>query len=156
MSQTETKHADKAAIIKYLLEDKEKTYRGLMDMQMADLGEAEKEADDEQNMIEQGKIDQSINRVEARASSVEALRAEIALLRNLKTIDPTPEVQLADIVETDQGNFFVAVPAAEFEVQGVKYRGISTDSPLFQALTGKQDGDKVEVNGTSFHLLGSH
>jgi len=87
---------------------------------------------------------------------VEALQNDINILSGLDTVEPTPEIQLGDIIETDKGNFFVAVPADEFEVSGVKYRGISVDSPLFQALRGKKNGNKMEVNNNGFILRNSH
>ncbi|MCP9236839.1 hypothetical protein [Lewinella sp. JB7] len=150
--QTETKKA----VAAQLLTIKENSYQNMMSMQSADLREAEDTNENEQNMFEDGKVDQSINRVEARASVVEALQHDINVLSNLDEIEPTEEIQLGDIIETDRGNFFVGAASDEFEVNGKKYRGISTDSPLYLALRGKHNGDAVEVNGTSFTLKNSY
>jgi transcription elongation GreA/GreB family factor len=125
-------------------------------MQSADLQEAETTNDDTQNMFEDGKVDQSINRVEARASVVEALQHDINVLSNIEEIEPTEEIQLGDIIETNHGNFFVGAASDEFEVNGKKYRGISLDSPLYKALRGKHNGDSVDVNGTTFTLQNSY
>jgi len=156
MQLTKEQAATKQAVAAQLLTIKENSYRNMMSMQNADMAEAEDTNENEQNMYEDGKVDQSINRVEARASVVEALQHDINVLANLEEIEPTEQIQLGDIIETDQGNFFVGAASDEFEVEGKKYRGISTDSPLFRALLGKQNGDTVEVNGNTFTLNNSY
>jgi transcription elongation GreA/GreB family factor len=156
MELTKEQTAEKKAVAARLLTIKENSYKNLMAMQSADLQEAETTNDDTQNMFEDGKVDQSINRVEARASVVEALQHDINVLANIEEIEPTEEIQLGDIIETDRGNFFVGAASDEFEVNGKKYRGISLDSPLYLALKGKRNGDSVEVNGNSFTLENSY
>jgi transcription elongation GreA/GreB family factor len=156
MQLTKEQTATKRAVAAQLLTIKENSYKNMMAMQNADMAEAEDTNENEQNMFEDGKVDQSINRVEARASVVEALQRDIDTLSNIDEIEPTEQIQLGDIIETDQGNFFVGAASDEFEVDGKKYRGISTDSPLFRALLGKQNGDTVEVNGNKFTLNNSY
>jgi transcription elongation GreA/GreB family factor len=156
MKLTDKQAAEKKAVAAQLLTIKENSYNNLMAMQTADMQEAEATNDDTQNMFEDGKVDQSINRVEARASVVEALQHDINVLSNIDDIDPTEEIQLGDIIKTNRGTFFVGAASDEFEVSGQKYRGISVDSPLFLALKGKQNGDTVEVNGTTFTLEDSY
>ena len=156
MQLTEEQTKTKQAVIETLLAIKQNSHANLLHMQNKDMGEAKHEQEEEHNMYENGKIAQSLNRVEARAGALDALQRDINILRNLEAIDPTEEVQLGDIIETDRGNFFVAVAADDFEVGGVTYRGISTDSPLFRALTGKRNGDTVDVNGNKFTLNNSY
>ena len=156
MQLTEAQQTEKQAVAAQLLTIKENSYQNMLAMQSADMEEAEATNDNVQNMFEDGKVDQSMNRVEARASVVEALQHEIRVLANLDEIEPTEEIQLGDIVITDRGNFFVGAANDEFEVEGKKYRGISTDSPLYLALRGKHNGDTVEVNGSSFTLQDSY
>ena len=155
MQLTADQQKTKAAIIERLLAIKQNSYANLMTMQQLDAGEAQETMEEDHNLYEDGKVDQSYNRVEARAGALDALQRDINILSNLEAIDPTEEIQLGDVIETDQGHFFVAVPADEFEVDGVAYRGISTDSPLFQALLGKHNGDRVELNGTGYTLKNS-
>lgn len=152
MQLTKEQTARKRAIAERLLAIKQNSHANLMTMQRKDMGEATEEREEEHNMFETGKIDQSLNRVEARAAVLDALQRDINILRNLDEIEPTQQVQLGDVLETDRGNFFVAVAADEFEVDGVNYRGISVDSPLYRALAGKQAGDRADVNGTTFTL----
>ena len=156
MQLTEEQRNTKTAITERLLAIKENAYHNLMSMQNKDLGEAKETQEEDHNLFEDGKVDQSINRVEARASVVEALSRDIDILSNIDSINETEEVQLGDVIETDQGNFFVAVASDAFEVNGKEYRGISTDSPLYKALRGKHDGDVVEVNGNKFTLKSSY
>ncbi|MBC6992790.1 hypothetical protein QWY85_15305 [Neolewinella lacunae] len=148
---TQQKHA----IVQHLLAEKEQSYRNMLESQQSDLATAEKEGEDEDSLFDGGKSDQAMNRVNSRASVVEALQMEIDLLNGLDSITANPEVQVGDIVETDRGNFFVAVAADEFSIGGKSYRGISAASPLFQALLGKKAGDKVRVNDTEYTLLRS-
>ncbi len=156
MQLTDQQQSEKQAVAARLLTIKENSYQNMLAMQNADMNEAEETNDNVQNMFEDGKVDQSINRVEARASVVEALQHDIRVLANLDEIEPTEEIQLGDVIITDKGNFFVGAASDEFEVNGKKYRGISTDSPLYKALRGKHNGDTVEVNGTSFTLKDSY
>lgn len=156
MQLTKEQLATKRAVTKQLLTMKENSYKNMMSMQQADMDEAEDTNESEHNMFEDGKVDQSMNRVEARASVVEALQHDINVLSNIDEIEPTEQIQLGDVVETDRGNFFVGAASDEFEVNGKKYRGISTKSPLFRALLGKQNGDTVEVNDTKFKLISSY
>lgn len=145
----------KTSIIKHLLKEKEASYRNMMAMQQSEVDAAENANESDDSMFEGGKSDQALNRVEARSSVVEALQREIDVLSGLSSIEATDEVQLGDIVETDKGNFFVAVPADEFTIEGKTYRGISTDSPLYRALRGKKNGEVVTVNNNTFTLLNS-
>ncbi len=156
MQLTEAQNKTKQAIIETLLTIKKNSHANILLMQKQDMGEATETREEEHNVYETGKISQSLNRVEARAGALDSIQRDINILSNLEAIDPTEEVQLGDVLETDQGNFFVAVAADDFEVDGVTYRGISTDSPLFQALAGKQNGDKVTLNGNSFTLKNSY
>ena len=155
MQLTTDQTAEKKAVAAHLLTIKENSYKNMMEIQNSDMDEAENTNDNVQNMFEDGKVDQSMNRVEARSSVVEALQHDINVLSNLEDIEPTEEIQLGDIIETDQGNFFVGAASDHFEVNGKTYRGISVESPLYLALRGKHNGDSVDVNGTTFTLKNS-
>lgn len=60
-------------------------------------------------------------------------------MSGLDSIEPTEEVQLGDVIETDRGDFLLAVAANEFRATGKYYRGIFTGSPLFQVLKEKKE-----------------
>lgn len=152
MELTKTQQDLKEAIVNHLLKVKQDALDELLQLQSTDEGQAQEAQEDQTNLYEDGKLDQVRNRIEARAKVADAHAREINLLNGIHTIEPTEEIQLGDVVHTDQGKFFVAVPAGEFTVNGETYRGISTESPLFKALLGKHDGDKVSVNGNEFTL----
>ncbi|PPK85121.1 transcription elongation GreA/GreB family factor [Neolewinella xylanilytica] len=156
MKLTKEQETEKKAVVAQLLIMKENSYKNMMSMQTADMEEAEETNEESENLFEDGKVDESINRVEARSSVVEALQHDINMLSNLDEIEPTEEIQLGDIIETDKGRFIVGAASDEFEVNGKKYRGISVDSPLFLALKGKHNGDSVDVNGNTFTLINSY
>lgn len=146
----------KAAIISHLLAEKETSYKNMMTIQQSELAAAEKASQNGDGQFQGGKAGQAFNRVEARSSVVEAIQRDINILSGLDSIEPTEEIQLGDVVETDKGHFFVAVPADEFTIDGVAYRGISAESPLFQALKGKKNGDTVVINDNRFTLENSY
>ena len=156
MELTTQQTTTKANIVKHLIAEKEASLANMMELQQRDQGEATEEMEEEHNLYENGKVDQALNRVEARASILDALKEDIAILKGIDTIEPTEEIQLGDVIDTNHGKFFVAVAADEFEVDGVKYRGISTKSPLFRALLGKHNGDSVEVGEASYTLNSSY
>lgn len=156
MQLTEEQIETKRAIVKHLLKEKEASYNNMMRAQNSDLESAEESNEDQDHVFDDGKVGESLDRVDARSSVVESLQHDITLLRGIESIEPTEEVQLGDVIETDRGNFFVAVPAGDFVVDGVHYHGISAASPLFQALKGRHNGDKVEVNGNIFVLKNSY
>lgn len=156
MELTDAQTAEKKAVAQQLLTIKQNSYKNLLAMQEADMGEAREVNENEENLFEDGKVDQAYNRVEARARVVEGLQRDIDLLSNLDNIEPTEEIQMGDIIETDQGLFFVGAASDAFEVEGKTYRGISTDSPLYLALRGKHDGDTVKVNDNKFKLITSY
>ncbi len=156
MQLTKEQTAEKKAVATHLLTMKENSYKNMMEIQVSDMDEAETTNDNVHNMFEDGKVDQSLNRVEARSSVVEALQHDINVLSNLEDIEPTAEIQLGDIIETDKGNFFVGAASDAFEVNGKSYRGISVDSPLYLALRGKHNGDSVEINGATYTLKNSY
>ena len=152
MELTRTQQATKDAIVQHLLKEKQDSLDNIMRMQRLDNGEAREEQEHHSNFYEDGKIDQARNRITARSSVADALANDIRILKGIDSIDPTEEIQLGDVIHTDQGKFFVAVASDPFTIEGVEYQGISTNSPLFQALLGKHDGDKVRVNDNEFTL----
>lgn len=151
-----TYHKTKTKIVAHLLEEKEASYKNMMQMQSSEMNAAETNSEDEDHMFDGGKTGQVLNRVEARSSVVEALQRDIDILSGIESIVPTEEIQLGDVIETDKGHFFVAVAADEFVVEGITYRGISVDSPLYKALRGKKNGDTITINENSFVLKNSY
>lgn len=156
MQLTTTQQDTKKAIIDHLIATKESSIANLREAQAKDQAESREEIENEENLFETGKTDQAYNRVEARARVLDALVEELAVLKGLETIEPNEQIQMGDVIETDRGKFFVAVPADEFTVGGETYRGISAKSPLFRALMGKRNGESVSVNDVEYTLKASY
>lgn len=82
-----------------------------------------------------------------------ALR-ELQLLNNLKiTQDISRDfASLGAVVVTDKATFFVCVSIEGFTVDGERYLGISTDSPLFNAMQGKRKGETFSCRGKTYQI----
>lgn len=71
----------------------------------------------------------------------------------LKYINPEQVNAIAvpgSLVITNNGNFYIATNAGQFEIEGEKYYAISTDSPIGAQLKGKREGDKFSLNGKDY------
>ena len=73
------------------------------------------------------------------------------MLNSLKTLlsitlKPLFKVGLGALVETDRGWYFIGVSAPRFTINHQSINCISTESPLFKALQGKQTDDWAEFN----------
>lgn len=79
---------------------------------------------------------------------------EMALLKRLRDMreQPHQRVGLGAIVVTNRYTFFVSASLEELEVDGRKYIGISTSSPLFTAMVGKKPGDSFSFRGDVYHI----
>lgn len=62
-------------------------------------------------------------------------------------------VEPGAVVVTDRDTIFVSVSIEQFEVDGEPYVGISTKSPLYAAMKGKQAGDTFECAGIAYNIL---
>lgn len=60
------------------------------------------------------------------------------------------EVNVGAAVKTDKGTFFVSASIEQFNVDGEEIMGLSTKSPLFQAMQGKKAGDSFTHNDTTY------
>ena len=58
--------------------------------------------------------------------------------------------QLGALVTTDRGIFFVSTSIEKFTVDGTPIFGLSTQSPLFQSMIGKNAGEEFEYKGTKY------
>lgn len=62
------------------------------------------------------------------------------------TLKPLFKVGLGALVETDRGWYFIGVSAPKLSINHQNIACISTESPLFKALQGKQKDDWAEFN----------
>ncbi|MDP3147507.1 MAG: 3-oxoacyl-ACP synthase [Ignavibacteria bacterium] len=61
-------------------------------------------------------------------------------------------VQPGGIVYTNNGNYFIAINAGEFEIEGVKYLTISLASPLGKELHKRKTGDTFSFRNKQFAI----
>lgn len=61
-------------------------------------------------------------------------------------VSPTDRIQPGAIVEVGGIRYLVGVVAEDIDVDGETYAGLSTESPLYEAVQGKGVGDEVVVN----------
>lgn len=77
---------------------------------------------------------------------VQAHHAKIDVLENLD-FGPSETIQPGAVVSFNGRNFVVAVSTTRFDVDGQTYMGISTQSPIYQAMKGLAVGDTFSFNG---------
>jgi len=75
-------------------------------------------------------------------------------LEAFKNVRPelVDEITEGNVVFTDQVNFVIGLAFKDFEWENKKFVGISTQAPIFEALVGKREGDKVEFNGIKYTI----
>lgn len=61
--------------------------------------------------------------------------------------DAKQEVVPGAVVKVNGRYFAIAVPTPVMQLSGVEVLGISTDAPLFKAMTGLRAGESFEFNG---------
>jgi hypothetical protein len=61
-------------------------------------------------------------------------------------------VEPGSIVVTDRNTIFVSVSIEQFEVDGEPLVGVSTSSPLYQAMKGLRKGDAFQCMGISYNI----
>lgn len=82
---------------------------------------------------------------------VHAHHAKIDVIENTD-FGLTDRVQPGAVVKFNNRCFVVCVSTTRFEVDGKTYMGISTQSPIYLAMTGLQEGDVFTHNGTEFEV----
>ncbi len=79
---------------------------------------------------------------------------ELADLQRIvdRPVDHQGAVGFGDVVKTDKRTFFVSTSIEDFLVQGQTISGISTHSPIFQAMRGKHIGDDFTQSGVRYTI----
>ena len=57
-----------------------------------------------------------------------------------------------NIVFTDVINLVIGLAFQDFEWDDEKFLGITTDAPIYEVLQGKNEGDVIEFNGTTYTI----
>lgn len=82
---------------------------------------------------------------------VQAHHAKIDVIENMD-FALTDTVGPGAVVSFNDRHFIVAVSTTRFEVGGVTYMGISTQSPIYKAMAGLQAGDSFSFNGEEMEI----
>lgn len=82
---------------------------------------------------------------------VQTHHAKIDVIENLD-FALTDTVRPGAVVRFHDRSFIVAISTARFELDGVTYMGISTQSPIYKAMDGLQAGDSFAHNGVEYEI----
>ena len=82
---------------------------------------------------------------------LQAHHAKIDVIENTD-FGMTDTVQPGAVVKFNNRSFVVCVSTTRFDVDGTTYMGISTQSPIYLAMSGLQEGDVFTHNGTEFEV----
>lgn len=63
------------------------------------------------------------------------------------------KVEFGALVITNKQKLFISAGLGKIELDGEIYYAISPQVPIFNALKGKQAGDRIEFNGTSLEII---
>jgi transcription elongation GreA/GreB family factor len=92
--------------------------------------------------------------LEMEKSGIQLLEAQ-KMKQSLQQINPDLDfsvIQSGSIVETDQGNFFIAIGAGALTVYKKDYYGISAASPIAKGMWGKKAGEVFSFNKKEYHI----
>lgn len=146
-----TKDKEKQEIFHALLEKKRQQHADLSGFQEDQLESVNKADLDQSSMVENQR-ETMMRETRIENKSLDHLQREIEYLLGFEAYHEQEEVAPATVVKTNIGNFLVAVPEPEFEAGGEKFAGISTRSPIYQAMEGKKSGDKFDFNGNTIEI----
>ena len=82
---------------------------------------------------------------------VQTHHAKIDVIENLD-FALKDEVEPGAVVSFNGRHFIVAVSTTRFDVEGRTYMGISTQSPIYNAMKGLSEGDSFTFNGREMTL----
>ena len=111
--------------------------------------------EDEMDLTQQEFNTEMVQKSNRIADQLAFANEEMKLLYDMaSTIGTTHKaIQLGSIVVTDRDIFFVSASIEEFEVDGIKFFGLSTESPLFKVMEGKKIGDRFSHNYGDYLII---
>lgn len=148
---SEEKLKQKHRIFEALLHKKQERFDQLSNFQEDNL-ESINDADLDNNSMMENQTEQMLRETRVENESLDHLKEEINRLEDYESFQQNDQVGPSTVVKTNIANIVVAVPQRTFEVDGEKYNGVSTESPIYQALEGKSAGDKVDFNGQQLEI----
>lgn len=149
------KHAD---FKRALLETSIKKHQSVIDDFKNSIKEmigSESDANKEElDMSQQGFNAEQIHHANAIGDQVSFANMEMEVLQNmLPTIeDINDTVKLGSVVVTDKDIFFVSASIERIKVNGFSVFGLSVESPLYQAMKGKKEGESFSYKDTHYRI----
>lgn len=77
----------------------------------------------------------------------------LTILERVKGVKPPHGIGFGSLVITDKMNFFVAASLGDFDMDGKKYFIISAQTPIYEAMDGKEAGDSFTFRGRNYKIL---
>ena len=142
----------KQAVINALKAQKEAELQAMTNTQSEEIEEAHTGQSESHNLIEDGKTDQVMRRVELRSDAADALRSDVDMLTAMDYSEPFEKVRFGAIIITDQGNFFFGIASTEVDVEGESYTGMAPRSPVGKEMEGKKIGDIIHYGQVAFAI----
>lgn len=90
-----------------------------------------------------------IEKDSAQLAEAQKLRQTLMLINPVKSFNT---IQAGSLVLTTQGNFYLAVSAGQFVVDGDTYFAISAASPIGAKMIGLKQGDKFQWNKRDYQI----
>ena len=96
--------------------------------------------------------DGEIELMDTLADQLDFAEKELDTLKRIKADTEHSEVDFGSVVVTDKRNLFVSTGIEDFEVDGEKYFGLSTQAPLYKNMAGLKSGDSLSFNGIEYRI----
>lgn len=104
---------------------------------------------DSQHASQQGSNDEIID---ALTGQLNFAQEEMKILNGLEPTYLHESVQNGTVVLTQSYRFYTCVSLEEFEVDEERFFGVSTKSPIYNAMCELKKGDQFEVNGMHYTI----
>lgn len=96
---------------------------------------------------------QAAEEVNSINEALDLANEEMNVLLNLKSVKAVrTHVEPGAVVITNLTTFFISVSTEQFNLDGETYVGLSTKSPLYQAMKGFTKGQTFHYNGISYKI----
>jgi len=76
----------------------------------------------------------------------------LAELQQIKS-EKSDKIKLGSLVKTNRGSFFFAASLGKVNFENAAVFVVSTKAPIAKQFTGKQVGEKAQMNGTVYDIL---
>lgn len=149
---TEEALKEKRQVFQALLDRKQEEFDRLSNFQEEQLESINADKKNQPKDLMESSTEKELREIRLENKTIDKLREQINYLEGFKSLKRRNKVEQGSLVKTSEGNFLIAVPELNFKANGDSYSGISADSPLYEALEGHREGDKVEFNGMEFKI----